>query len=141
MSLSSTKAHSGGSNARYFCYLLTSCDPRYKNHTYVGFTVNPKRRLRQHNGELTNGAKRTTRKRPWYVNSSHTIIHLRKHTQTQSQQSQGRSTTQHNAAQRSTTQDTQDHTQHTQHIPRIPDHLSYLICLQGDGGDCVWISH
>lgn len=53
---------------RYFCYLLTSCDPKYKNHTYVGFTVNPKRRIRQHNGELTNGAKRTTRKRPWYNN-------------------------------------------------------------------------
>ena len=52
---------------KYFCYLLTSLDPRCQNHTYVGFTVNPQRRLKQHNGELPRGAKRTTKKRPWYV--------------------------------------------------------------------------
>ncbi len=50
----------------YFCYLLTSNDPKYKHHTYIGFTINPQRRIRQHNGELTNGAKRTSLKRPWY---------------------------------------------------------------------------
>ncbi|KAL6072392.1 Structure-specific endonuclease subunit SLX1 [Balamuthia mandrillaris] len=49
----------------FCCYLLTSKDPRYKHHTYIGFTLNPARRLRQHNGELVNGAKRTQRKRPW----------------------------------------------------------------------------
>eukprot|EP00033_Pygsuia_biforma_P004575 GCRY01005017.1.p1 GENE.GCRY01005017.1~~GCRY01005017.1.p1 ORF type:complete len:293 (-),score=21.84 GCRY01005017.1:291-1169(-) len=49
----------------YGCYLLTSLAPRCKNHTYIGFTVNPVRRLKQHNGMLTNGAKRTSRKRPW----------------------------------------------------------------------------
>lgn len=49
----------------YCCYLLTSLDPRFKNATYIGFTVNPLRRLRQHNGELVNGAVRTHQKRPW----------------------------------------------------------------------------
>lgn len=49
----------------FCCYLLTSLDPRFKNATYIGFTVNPLRRLRQHNGELVNGAARTHQKRPW----------------------------------------------------------------------------
>ncbi|PQM40241.1 uncharacterized protein Pyn_40917 [Prunus yedoensis var. nudiflora] len=51
---------------RFFaCYLLTSRSPRYKGHTYIGFTVNPRRRIRQHNGEIAQGAWRTKRKRPW----------------------------------------------------------------------------
>ncbi|CAL8998861.1 unnamed protein product [Prunus brigantina] len=51
---------------RFFaCYLLTSRSPRYKGHTYIGFTVNPRRRIRQHNGEIGQGAWRTKRKRPW----------------------------------------------------------------------------
>ncbi|KAK9057516.1 hypothetical protein SSX86_022352 [Deinandra increscens subsp. villosa] len=49
----------------FACYLLTSLCPRYKGHTYIGFTVNPRRRIRQHNGELCSGAWRTKRKRPW----------------------------------------------------------------------------
>eukprot|EP00890_Picochlorum_soloecismus_P002999 jgi/Picsp_1/36/NSC_00036-R1_protein len=47
------------------CYLLRSLHPTGKGRTYIGFTVNPERRLRQHNGELTNGAWRTKRWRPW----------------------------------------------------------------------------
>jgi structure-specific endonuclease subunit SLX1 len=36
------------------CYVLYG-----NNKTYVGYTVNPKRRLRQHNGEITGGARYT----------------------------------------------------------------------------------
>ncbi|KAH8960449.1 hypothetical protein BDL97_06G133300 [Sphagnum fallax] len=49
----------------YACYLLCSLNPRYKGRHYIGFTVNPRRRIRQHNGELGNGAWRTHSKRPW----------------------------------------------------------------------------
>jgi hypothetical protein len=49
----------------YACYLLTSLNPRFKGCHYIGFTVNPRRRIRQHNGELGQGAWRTHRKRPW----------------------------------------------------------------------------
>ncbi|KAI3994212.1 hypothetical protein MKX01_012469 [Papaver californicum] len=47
------------------CYLLCSMCPRFNSHTYIGYTVDPCRRIRQHNGETTNGAVRTKRKRPW----------------------------------------------------------------------------
>ncbi|CAH8337381.1 unnamed protein product [Eruca vesicaria subsp. sativa] len=49
----------------FACYILTSLSPRHKGHTYIGFTVNPKRRIRQHNGEIRSGASRTKKKRPW----------------------------------------------------------------------------
>ncbi|KAL5720845.1 hypothetical protein ACHQM5_013475 [Ranunculus cassubicifolius] len=49
----------------FACYLLCSMCPRFKGHTYIGFTVNPRRRIRQHNGELRSGAWRTKSKRPW----------------------------------------------------------------------------
>ncbi|PVU98113.1 hypothetical protein BB561_000101 [Smittium simulii] len=49
----------------YCCYLLRSEKEGYSNCVYVGSTPNPIRRLAQHNGLITAGAKRTLKKRPW----------------------------------------------------------------------------
>lgn len=55
--------------ARFFaCYVLTPVlPPQRLRCTYVGFTVAPFRRLRQHNGEISSGAWRTRKHRPWFV--------------------------------------------------------------------------
>lgn len=45
----------------WFCYMLQTVDG---SRTYVGATVNPNRRLRQHNGEICGGA-RATKGRSW----------------------------------------------------------------------------
>jgi structure-specific endonuclease subunit SLX1 len=49
----------------YACYLLLSLAPRAKDKVYVGSTPNPFRRIRQHNGEIVGGAKKTISARPW----------------------------------------------------------------------------
>ncbi|KND03795.1 endonuclease [Spizellomyces punctatus DAOM BR117] len=49
----------------YGCYLLSSLKEGCTNHAYVGSTPDPVRRLRQHNGEIKGGAKKTEKKRPW----------------------------------------------------------------------------
>ncbi|TPX63374.1 hypothetical protein SpCBS45565_g06660 [Spizellomyces sp. 'palustris'] len=49
----------------YGCYLLSSLKVGCTNHAYVGSTPDPVRRLRQHNGEIKGGAKKTEKKRPW----------------------------------------------------------------------------
>lgn len=52
----------------YGCYLLVSRSElsRIKGRTYIGFTVDPVRRLRQHNaGIKSGGARRTNNRGPW----------------------------------------------------------------------------
>ncbi|KAF9528467.1 hypothetical protein CPB83DRAFT_791449 [Crepidotus variabilis] len=50
----------------YACYLLKSLQqPISPTATYIGSTPSPPRRIRQHNGELTAGARKTVSKRPW----------------------------------------------------------------------------
>ena len=40
----------------WYCYILRNKHPQYANLTYNGSTNNPKRRLRQHNSEISGGA-------------------------------------------------------------------------------------
>lgn len=53
------------SDNNWYCYILKSTNDEFKNHTYNGSTNNPYRRLRQHNGEISGGAKATKNKGPW----------------------------------------------------------------------------
>ena len=52
-------------NAFAGCYLLRSQNPAFKEACYVGFTVDPPHRLKQHNGQIQGGAFKTHSKRPW----------------------------------------------------------------------------
>ncbi|XP_054714897.1 structure-specific endonuclease subunit slx1-like [Uloborus diversus] len=48
------------------CYLLHSLNEKYKGRTYIGFTVDPNRRIKQHNkGLKAGGAWKTNDKGPW----------------------------------------------------------------------------
>ena len=48
----------------YVLYIIRTFD---RCRSYVGITVNLRRRLRQHNGEITGGAKATRGRGPWVV--------------------------------------------------------------------------
>lgn len=50
-------------DSQNYCYLLKS---HKGNRSYVGYTTDLSHRLRQHNGEITGGAKRTRGFRPWF---------------------------------------------------------------------------
>lgn len=49
---------------RFACYLLCAAGGAHARR-YVGMTVDLARRLRQHNGDLVGGARRTRAGRPW----------------------------------------------------------------------------
>lgn len=46
---------------KYYCYMLINNEMK----NYIGFTTNPKKRLRQHNKELKGGAKYTSKYNNW----------------------------------------------------------------------------
>ncbi|THH21381.1 hypothetical protein EW146_g138 [Bondarzewia mesenterica] len=67
--MATTNSRSSLANHRfpafYACYLLKSvCVPTA---IYIGSTPNPSRRIRQHNGEIAQGAHKTVRNRPWVM--------------------------------------------------------------------------
>ncbi len=49
----------------FFCYLIKSCNDKFQDYTYIGFTDDPIKRIKQHNGIIKGGAKETSKKRPW----------------------------------------------------------------------------
>ncbi|RDX52473.1 hypothetical protein OH76DRAFT_160793 [Lentinus brumalis] len=53
--------------AFYACYLLKSVRTPRATATYIGSTPSPPRRIRQHNGQISQGAWKTKWSRPWVM--------------------------------------------------------------------------
>jgi structure-specific endonuclease subunit SLX1 len=51
--------------ALFHVYLLRSVKTEKSTRCYIGFTTHPQRRIRQHNGDIKAGAKKTSAHRPW----------------------------------------------------------------------------
>lgn len=51
----------------HYCYLLVS--EENNRLTYIGYTTNLDKRLKQHNGELVGGAKATRKAKDWHIHA------------------------------------------------------------------------
>jgi predicted GIY-YIG superfamily endonuclease len=62
---STAKSTSNKQQSYHHCYLLRSQSNPSK--TYIGYTTNPYRRIKQHNGIIKGGANQTSKNRPWKI--------------------------------------------------------------------------
>ena len=65
--------------SKHFCYILVN--PHWPGKSYAGYTVSPDRRLRQHNCQISGGARYTSRYKPgWEFLAIVTSPQFTKHT-------------------------------------------------------------